>query len=172
MGDQTDEIRLALDERGTQHSDHDYGKARLTFWDSPDGYPYSYTTHPGDLLEETFGTGTLRHVTPEQAIAATLDDGDYEGKMDALLCRLTNGKLSKTRAYSIEVMEQAIAEEFERTTDIDARACEYEFVPNIGAGILNACGLRCKSCGREQMSLIPPNYCPDCGARVAKVVRS
>ena len=53
-----------------------------------------------------------------QAIADELNaelenDNDYERKMDALLCRLTNGKWSKTRAYDLDFMEQCINEEFE-----------------------------------------------------------
>lgn len=48
------------------------------------------------------------------------------------------------------------------------RTCAYEFVPNIGGGHLNACGLRCTSCGREQMNLDAPNYCPNCGAKVVE----
>lgn len=48
------------------------------------------------------------------------------------------------------------------------QTCHYEFLSNIviGSISLNACGLRCSSCGREQMSLEPPNYCPDCGKKV------
>ena len=50
-----------------------------------------------------------------QAIAATLGcDDDYEAKMDALLCRLTNGKWSKSRAYDLDFMESCIDEEYEK----------------------------------------------------------
>lgn len=38
---------------------------------------------------------------------------DYESKMDALLCRLTNGKFSKTRTYDVDFMESVVNEEFE-----------------------------------------------------------
>ena len=44
--------------------------------------------------------------------------------------------------------------------------CSYDFVPNVGNGMLNACGLKCSHCGREQMDLEPPAYCPRCGRRV------
>lgn len=44
--------------------------------------------------------------------------------------------------------------------------CRYDFVPNIGNGFLNACGLKCSCCGREQMSMDAPKFCPDCGMRV------
>jgi len=47
-------------------------------------------------------------------IAATLvSDNEYEAKMDALLCRLTNGKWSKSHAYSLDFMVSCIDEEYE-----------------------------------------------------------
>lgn len=51
--------------------------------------------------------------------------------------------------------------------------CEYEFLSNMMMGpvSLNCCGLRCSRCGREQMDLRPPNFCPDCGFRVRKPER-
>lgn len=49
-----------------------------------------------------------------QAIADELCDRDYERKMDALLCRLTNGKFSKSRQYDLDFMESCINEEFEQ----------------------------------------------------------
>ena len=42
---------------------------------------------------------------------------EYESKMDALLCRLTNGKWSKTRTYDLGFMESCINEEFEALFD-------------------------------------------------------
>ena len=52
-------------------------------------------------------------LTPEQAIAATLGDDEYESKMDALLCRLTNGKWSKSRSYDLDFIVSCVDEEFE-----------------------------------------------------------
>lgn len=54
-----------------------------------------------------------------QAIADELNvtlgiDDDYESKMDALLCRLTNGKWSKSRAYDLDFMVSCIDEEYEK----------------------------------------------------------
>lgn len=46
------------------------------------------------------------------------------------------------------------------------RTCTYDFIPNIGNGHLNSCGLKCSACGREQMNLVAPAYCPDCGCKV------
>ena len=54
-----------------------------------------------------------------QAIADELNvtlgrDDDYEAKMDALLCRLTNGKWSKSRAYDLDFMVSCVDEEYEK----------------------------------------------------------
>lgn len=60
-----------------------------------------------------------------ERIAATLgSDDDYEAKMDALLCRLTNGKWSKSRAYGLDFMESCIDEEYEKAyaTESDREA--------------------------------------------------
>ena len=53
-----------------------------------------------------------------QAIADELNselgsDDEYEAKMDALLCRLTNGKWSKSHAYSLDFMVSCVDEEYE-----------------------------------------------------------
>jgi DNA-directed RNA polymerase subunit RPC12/RpoP len=56
--------------------------------------------------------------------------------------------------------EQAIA------ATLGPGTCKYEVIPNIGNGHLDAFGLRCTSCGHEQMSLEPPNFCPRCGKKV------
>ena len=53
-------------------------------------------------------------LTPDQAVAATLgSDDEYEAKMDALLCRLTKGKWSKSRSYDLDFMVSCVEEEFE-----------------------------------------------------------
>ena len=53
-----------------------------------------------------------------QAIADELNatlgsDDEYEAKMDALLCHLTNGKFSKSRQYSLDFMKSCVDEEYE-----------------------------------------------------------
>lgn len=55
-----------------------------------------------------------------------------------------------------------------RFTYVKDVVCSYDFIPNMTMGeiSLNCCGLKCSVCGREQMNLQAPNYCPDCGARV------
>lgn len=50
--------------------------------------------------------------------AADADEvADYVRKMDALLCRLTNGKFSKSWAYDVDFMESCVNEEFEALYD-------------------------------------------------------
>lgn len=66
---------------------------------------------------------TLR-CTPEQAIAATLGDDDYECRMDELLCRLTNGKWSKSRSYSVDFMVSCVDEAYEDAALGEKRTCE------------------------------------------------
>lgn len=108
----TDELRRLLDERGVEYTTRNGMKAtsitHITHWYA-DGVDAEFT-------EQIKGCTrlTASGLTPEQAIAATLrNDDDYERKMDALICRLTNGKWSKSRAYDLDFMEQCINEEFE-----------------------------------------------------------
>lgn len=45
-------------------------------------------------------------------------DDDYERRMDELLCRLTNGKWSKSRSYSVDFMVSCVDEAYdERVND-------------------------------------------------------
>mgnify|MGYP003571650219 CR=1 FL=1 len=54
------------------------------------------------------------------AISATLSDGGYEARMDELLCRLTNGKWSKSRSYSVDFMVSCVDEAYEEVYAEDA----------------------------------------------------
>lgn len=49
---------------------------------------------------------------------------EYESKMDALLCRLTNGKYSKTWAYDIDQMESVVDSEYENLYAIDGETSD------------------------------------------------
>ena len=97
----TEELRKLLDERGVEYM----GRGpNFTYWSN-----WSVVAQlDGERL------WLSHYVTPEQAIAATLGDDDYERKMDALLCRLTNGKFSKSRQYDLDFMESCVNEEFEK----------------------------------------------------------
>lgn len=55
----------------------------------------------------------LESLVTAEEIAATLGDGDYELKMDELLCRLTNGRWSKSRSYSVDFMVGCVDEAYE-----------------------------------------------------------
>lgn len=107
MTSATEKLRKLLDELGIEHTDASYKRCiPITVW-TADGAVFCYV--------EGFESTDLHidNATPEQAIAATLDDGEYEAKMDALLSRLTNGKFSKSRAYDLDFMESCVNEEFE-----------------------------------------------------------
>lgn len=44
-------------------------------------------------------------------------DDDYERRMDELLCRLTNGKWSKSRSYSVDFMASCVDEAYDEILD-------------------------------------------------------
>lgn len=109
----TDELRRLLDERDVKYQKlNEYitwvflEDRAITFFSDEFGVS-AEVSYPRPVLNGT------KFLTPEQAIAATLGDEDYERKMDALLCRLTNGKFSKSRAYDLDFMESCVNEEFE-----------------------------------------------------------
>ena len=112
----SDKIRKLLDERGVKYDEvNEYITYAYTSDRAITYYAYDYDSgisacvdYPRPRLNAT------EWLTPEQAIAATLgSDGEYEAKMDALLCRLTNGKWSKSRAYDLDFMVSCVDEEYE-----------------------------------------------------------
>ena len=123
-------------------------------------------------------TGSIREFNDSswQAIAdalnATLgsDDG-YEAKMDELLCRLTNGKWSKSRAYSIEFMVSCIDEEYEdayekERAELGSGTCKLEETESYPSehGMVHV--LECSNCGRECEHVNGDyEHCPHCLAR-------
>ena len=62
--------------------------------------------------------------------------------------------------------DEAIA----RLASLGRAGCHYEYVPSMHIGnlSLDCSGIRCDSCGREQMGLEPPKYCPGCGRRILR----
>lgn len=113
----SDVLRELLEECGVEYEAYrDIKDRRVTKWRTYHGaFVFFAVEKEGKLFVETASdTEHSAICTPEQAIAATLgSDNEYEAKMDALLCRLTNGKRSKTRQYSLEFMDTCISEEFE-----------------------------------------------------------
>lgn len=101
----TEVLCRMLDELGVEWKDGD--AAYEIEWSTPDGRYCSAM-----YWKPTFSV-LISHCTPEQAIAATLGDGEYELKMDELLCRLTNGKWSKSRSYSVDFMVGCVDEAYE-----------------------------------------------------------
>ena len=116
--------------------------ATLGYETNPDGLPVGLTiSDDGNLLNwrgENYvrqGSGTLTAEQVEQAVRRNIafcecgeedvraitdelnamlgSDDEYEAKMDALLCHLTNGKFSKSRQYSLDFMKSCVDEEYE-----------------------------------------------------------
>ena len=119
----TERLREKLDELGVEYEAWDSGSRPITIWHADgrtyefeeyrlinDAMPLNHRDYDGHC---TFGV-LCHESTPEQAIVSMLGDRDYERKMDALLCRLTNGKFSKSRQYDLDFMESCVNEEFEQ----------------------------------------------------------
>jgi hypothetical protein len=64
----TDELRRLLDERGVEWMDDSYAQLWCTVWNGHDGKQWRMTENRSGMLTEL----KAWHVTPEQAIAATL----------------------------------------------------------------------------------------------------
>lgn len=166
----TEELRRMLDERGVEYTVvHGYQEYIWEFGESGIARASRIGTKG---LVQMIVTG----ITPEQAIAATLYNGEYERKMDELLCRLTNGKFSKTRTYNLDFMESVVREEFETdAAALEAGTCHAIISDNLteSEGMGDAWA-DCSECGHLLFVLTdpnsePPNYCPNCGCRVREV---
>lgn len=161
----TDELRRMLNEHGIEYDADDTGDvSQVTYWQS-NGIEWS-----ADGRDEYLAFDAVQLITPEQAIAATLEsDSEYERKMDALLCQLTNGKFSKTRTYDLDFMESVVREEFETECVSESETCQMKLLwSNIDAG---AC-FKCSACGGIVSTFGPePRFCSKCGCRVEAVVK-
>jgi len=134
---QTDELRRMLNECGIEYTMDDSVRGELfTVLVEPRKRVYIETWDKGGMA---IWGGTI---TAEQAINATLGDGEYEAKMDALLSLLTNGKFSKSRSYSLNFMETCVNEEFEsllaeEMAEADERIKELEALVRDMAGFID-----------------------------------
>ena len=73
----TERLRKLLDERGIEHFDYDKGGRTQTQWEAPDGKRYfTYGTYNNPA--KTAKLVISWFPTPEQAIAATLGNGECE----------------------------------------------------------------------------------------------
>ena len=173
----TDELRKLLDERGVKHEDkHTELVPEVSEWDSTWWHGIAGMEFHA-VGDETCGregcvyvNGT--YLTPEQAIAATLgSDNEYEAKMDALLCRLTNGKWSKSRAYSLDFMVSCVDEEYEELyekerAELGNGTCKLEETESYPSECGMVHVLECSNCGRECEHVNGDyEHCPHCLAR-------
>ena len=182
----TEDLRRMLDEHGVEYETDDVSDSwyEKTTWSSENNLWWTYEVSTIEKLPygtlTLLDTGSSNSMTPEQAIAATLGNGEYERKMDALLCRLTNGKFSKTRAYDLDFMESVVREEFETdAAALEAETCHLEEVDKdcgtaseymidrewcFDAVYRCSCGYRFGHVAHDR-----PNFCPNCGCRVREV---
>ena len=113
-----------------------------------------------------------------QAIADELNgmlgsDDEYEAKMDALLCRLTNGKWSKSRAYSLDFMVSCVDEEYEDAyekehAELGNGTCHMSFIDEYETASGEEEYLcECSECGyrRWEYAHDLPLFCSKCGRR-------
>lgn len=162
----THELRRLLNERGVRWKG--YGYENHTWWG--EWHAESRASVNGLFVK------VEALLTPAQAIEASLGDGEYQRKMDELLCRLTNGKFSKTRTYNLDFMESVVREEFETdAAALEAGTCHAIISDNLteSEGMGDAWA-DCSECGHLLFVLTdpnsePPNYCPNCGCRVREV---
>ena len=131
-----------------------------------------------DNGDGTFTARQKHDVTEEfDALAAMRQEGgdaDYERRMDELLCRLTNGKWSKSRSYSVDFMVSCVDEAYEDAT-LGGGECEMQFEGNIedtcGEHYVYLFGWTCSECGNRMTSMYEddaPNFCPNCGKAVKR----
>jgi len=103
----------------------------------------------------------------------TLGDADYERRMDELLCRLTNGKWSKSRSYSVDFMVSCVDEAYEDAA-LSGGECEVEcFDDGVDEGmdgewLSYAPPTWYLSCGHDVKGTERPNYCAVCGKAVKR----
>lgn len=113
----TEELGALLEARGIEYETRGNDAMRTTSWVA-NGVQWNFMESEGRTVL------TMNHgwhgLTPEQAIAATLGDDGYEARMDELLCRLTNGKWSKSRSYSVDFMVSCVDEAYEEVYAEDA----------------------------------------------------
>lgn len=156
----TTTLRRMLDERGVKT----YHEQNYITWRDANGYQcFAFETYerPGLLRVHC-------NLTPEQAIAATLGDADYERRMDELLCRLTNGKWSKSRSYSVDFMVSCVDEAYEDAT-LGGGECELVYGEN-DKGIdswFTGCGGRFAATF-EKGRMVHPRFCQLCGGEAVE----
>lgn len=169
----TDELRRMLDERGIEHFDNN----DKTLWGRIDSdyYPYGATENFGGSLNVHTHAYDL---TPAQAIAVTLGDAPrlpYFWTADGTL-HIELPKLPES--ISVRLPEQRDREVYSarvRQYTRDNGTCHAIVSDNLteSEGMGDAWA-DCSECGHLLFVLTdpnsePPNFCPNCGARVVEL---
>lgn len=110
-------------------------------------------------------TKELRRLLEERGVEYTVDHGYREFFWDFGESGTARASAIGTRGL-VQMIVTGIAPAQAVEATLGHGTCGYVLVPAIGDGMLDAVGLRCTSCGREQLSATPPRFCPDCGRRV------
>ena len=148
----TDELRRMLDERGVEWSATDTYRLLVTSWNDASGHSWAFVEHK----DGNFSKLTAYHLTPEQAIAATLGKLPYD---ELLRCLKNDWHISASwdglrKFWNIELTEDGVQMRdsawVERTCkDVSENPLRFE----------------CSACGGLSLD-IAPRYCPACGAEV------
>lgn len=92
----TDELRRMLDERGVEWSATDTYRLLVTSWNDASGHSWAFVEHK----DGNFSKLTAYHLTPEQAIAATL--GKPERKCHVLRCTVVRQECDDWQRFEME----------------------------------------------------------------------
>ena len=125
----------------------------------------SETRAKDELVRDAY---ELQREKTAKAIVSTLGDDDYESRMDELLCRLTNGKWSKSRSYSVDFMVGCVDEAYEDAT-LGGGECELAYGENDEGidGWYTHCG-GWFAATRKDGRMVHPLFCQLCGSKAVE----
>lgn len=164
----TERLREMLDARGMRYEKSE--DDTTIYYD--EGKRYTYSINPESGWAQLFGY----HLTPEQAIAATLGSGTLTAEQVSKAIErnfgkvavLDDGKPVEWRddwVCNVGINYRAIADELNAT--LGSGECEAIHDTHYYIGINGICeGLYCSECGEPLSSKF--RHCPWCGAKVVE----
>lgn len=144
----TDELRRLLDERGVEYR---WDNGTATWY--VDGTMYNAWGYDNERL-----TMSVCHLTPEQAIAATLGEQGYYTDRDDEGTHIMCAQCGEYIGIAEEIA--ATLGGGERTCRVDG-SISYDWMYGTEYEHELTCGHTVTTLGSE-----PPSYCPECGAKV------
>lgn len=167
----TERLREMLDERGVEWADQSNGYATVTKYSADGVCWHAVARH---YIEPSNDWMILRadSITPEQAIAATLESGTLTAEQvreliaPHLHARPTFDFGRHGAVWGADF--QAIADEL--NAELGSGECEAIHDRHYYRGINGICeGLYCSKCGEPLSNKF--EHCPWCGAKIRKVVK-